>query len=560
MPTIAAAPSRSASATATAEHDVAIVGSGFSGLAMAVRLKRCGHATTSSSSSAPRDVGGTWRDNTYPGCACDVPSHLYSFSFAPNPEWSSTFSPQPEIQDYLRGRRRATGRAAARPLRLRGRGRRVGRGRQRWRLETSRGPMSARVLIAGAGPLSEPKLSRASPGSSDFEGTVFHSAAWDHDHDLTGERVAVIGTGARAIQFVPQIQPRVGRAAPLPAHGAVGRCRAATGRSRRFERALYRRVPGAQRLMRAGDLLGARAVRDPDAARVARAAHCSGSAARHLRRQVADPELRAKLTPDYAPGCKRILISNDYLPALAQPNVEVVTDGIAEVRERSIVTADGSRARGRHDHLRHRLPRHRHADRRARPRRATAARWPSVWDGSPRALPRHTVAGFPNLFFLLGPEHRPRPQLGRRAWPRRRSATCSRRCAHMRRRGAGDARGPRRGPATRGTQRSSARMEGTVWTAGGCASWYIDRTGRNTTLWPGFTFRFRRLLRRFDAESYVCAPPVRSAEPAPLCARWPSAAYAAGDPTSAPSAARRAFAVQALVGEHRRLPLRRRSA
>src|SRR5881397_1530614 len=231
-----------------AEVDVAVIGSGFSGLATAVGLKRSGREDFVVLERA-RDVGGTWRDNAYPGCACDVPSHLYSFSFAPNPDWSSTFSPQPEIHAYLR--RVAEQEGVLPHVRF---GCEVeeaawDEAAQRWRLRTSAGRLSARVVVAGAGPLSEPAIPDI-PGLRDFQGTVFHSATWDHEHDLDGERAAVIGTGASAIQFVPQIQPRVGKLhlfqrtapwiMPRPDRPLKG-----------WERRLYRALPAAQLLMRA---------------------------------------------------------------------------------------------------------------------------------------------------------------------------------------------------------------------------------------------------------------------------------------------------------------------
>ena len=230
--------------------EIAIVGSGFSGLAMAARLKRAGRDDFVILERA-RDVGGTWRENTYPGCRCDVPSHVYSFSFAPNPDWSSTFSPQAEILDYLRRVAADEGPARARALRLRGRAaRRWDAEAQRWRLRTSTGELSARVLIAGAGPLHEPKLPDI-PGLADFEGTLFHSATWDHDHDLAGERVAVIGTGASAIQFVPQIQPEVAKLHLFQRTAPWVMPRRDQRPITRLERAAYRRFPALQRLRRA---------------------------------------------------------------------------------------------------------------------------------------------------------------------------------------------------------------------------------------------------------------------------------------------------------------------
>jgi cation diffusion facilitator CzcD-associated flavoprotein CzcO len=500
--------------TPDARHvDVAVVGGGFSGLAMAVRLRRAGMNDFVVLERGD-DVGGTWRDNSYPGCACDVPSHLYSFSFAPNPDWSSTFSPQPEIQAYLR--RVADDEGVLPHVRF---GCEVENAswnetEGHWELETSRGGLTARVLIAGAGPLHEPQIP-ALPGLERFQGSVFHSARWQHDHDLTGERVAVIGTGASAIQFVPQIQPRVGklhlfqRTAPwvMPK-----RSRPLT----RLERAVYRRVPGAQRLMRAAiywarELYAVPLLRAP-------VAHLYKQIGKlHIRRHVSDSELRRKVTPDYLPGCKRILISNDYLPALGHPNVEVVTDGIAEVRERSIVTADGEErpvdtiifGTGFHVTDMPIAERIRGIDGR------TLA---DAWRGSPQAYRGTAVAGCPNLFLLLGPN----TGSGHTSVVLMTEAQASyalEALRHMRRRGlhAVAVRDEVQQQWNADVQRN---MRGTVWLEGGCGSWYIDRNGLNTTLWPDFSFRFLRSLKRFDAESYRVRTPVPgpAREPAVLAA------------------------------------------
>src|SRR5919198_4494436 len=228
---------------------VAIVGSGFSGLGIAIRLRQAGIEDFVVLERAD-DVGGTWRDNSYPGCACDVPSHLYSFSFAPNPDWTSTFSPQQEIWDYLRDCARRYG--VMDHVRF---GHEVqdaawDEDAQRWRIETSRGSLTAQALVLGTGPLSAPSIPGL-PGLESFEGTTFHSATWDHDHDLDGERVAVIGTGASAIQFVPKIQPRVGRLHVFqrtPPWVLPHTDRPVT----RLERRLYRAFPWLQRLVRLG--------------------------------------------------------------------------------------------------------------------------------------------------------------------------------------------------------------------------------------------------------------------------------------------------------------------
>jgi cation diffusion facilitator CzcD-associated flavoprotein CzcO len=484
------------------EHEVVVVGAGFSGIAMGVRLRQQGVEDFVVLERA-EEVGGTWRDNAYPGCACDVPSHLYSFSFAPNSEWSSTFSPQEEIQDYLRG---VTEEQGLTPFIRFGceltSAEWDGEG---WNLETSQGALRARVLVVAAGPLSEPAIPRL-PGMERFEGKRFHSAAWDHEHDLTGERVAVIGTGASAIQFVPRIQPRVERLHVFQRTAPWIMPRRSRPLSR-LERALYRRLPAAQRLMREG-IYWARELYAIPLLRAALAPLTRRLGLLNLRRNVPDPELREWLTPDYAPGCKRVLISNDYLPALAQPNVEVVADGIVEVRARSIVTSEGTE---------------REVDTiifgtgfrvtdfpvAERVRGADGRALSEHWDGSPQAHRGTTVAGFPNLFILLGPN----TGLGHTSivvMAEAQVAYVIEALRHMRAAGL-HALEPRAEAQAAWNERVQRAMRGTVWTEGGCSSWYIDRNGRNTTLWPDFTFRFRRLLRSFDPGSYNCMR--REAEP-----------------------------------------------
>ncbi|HMJ02795.1 MAG TPA: NAD(P)/FAD-dependent oxidoreductase, partial [Conexibacter sp.] len=285
--------------------DVAIVGSGFAGLGAAIKLKEAGRTDFVVLEQAD-DVGGTWQANTYPGCQCDVPSNLYSFSFAPNPEWSRTFALQPEIWSYLR---KVADDFAIRPYvrtRTTVEGAAWDEQAQRWRVETSRGALTARVLVAGMGGLSEPSLPSIA-GAETFSGPAFHTARWDHDVELDGKRVAVIGTGASAVQVVPRIQPQVRRLSVfqrtppwiMPHPGRAVRPR---------ERAAFRLLPPLQRLVR-GAVYWARETfvlpfrfhrlsRIPE--RMARA---------HLERQVADPVLRDKLTPRYEIGCKRILMS-----------------------------------------------------------------------------------------------------------------------------------------------------------------------------------------------------------------------------------------------------------
>jgi cation diffusion facilitator CzcD-associated flavoprotein CzcO len=478
---------------------VAIVGAGFGGLGTAIRLRQEGIDDFLVFERAA-DLGGTWWDNSYPGCACDVPSHLYSFSFAPNPAWSRSFSPQPEIWAYLRDCARRFGVLPHLRLGHEVRQARWDDGRQRWRVETSGGTWTADVLVAATGPLSEPKLP-ALPGVDGFQGTVFHSARWDHDHDLTGRQVAVVGTGASSVQFVPEIQPLAGRlrvfqrTAPwvLPR-----RDRALTG----VERWLFRTMPASQRLARwsiywareaiTAGFLHPRIMRLPQ--RIAR---------RQLRRTVADPALRARLTPDYTLGCKRVLLSNDYLPALTRPNVELVTAAIREVRPHGIVTDDGVEhpadtiifGTGFHatDPPVADLVRGRDG--------GTLA---EAWQGSPKAFLGTTVAGFPNLFLLLGPN----TGGGSTSVVLMIEAQVEyllRVLAFMRAAGVAAVE-PRPEVQQAYVAEVDARMRPTVWSAGGCASWYMDRTGRVSAIWPGFATAYRRRTRRFHPELHLTAP------------------------------------------------------
>ena len=488
-----------------AHPDVAVIGSGFSGLAMAVGLKRAGHRDFVVLERA-HEVGGTWRENTYPGCACDVPSHLYSFSFAPNPEWSSTFSPQPEIQAYLRDVARREG--ILEHVRF---GCAVEQAAwdeetQRWRIDTSQGPLTARVLVAAPGALNEPVIPDV-PGLADFPGAVFHSAQWDHEHDLDGERVAVVGTGASAIQFIPQIQPRAAQLHVLqrtPPWVMNRPDRPIT----RLERAIYRRLPAAQRLMRAG-IYWAREVFALPMVHARLAPITELLARAHLRRQVPDPELRRRVTPDYKPGCKRILVSDDYLPSLSKPNVEVISGGIAEVRGRTVVATDGSQREvdtiilGTGFHVTD-LPFAHYV--RGRDGRTLAEQWAA---GGMEALRGTTVAGFPNLFFLLGPN----TGLGHNSVVVMAEAQVGYVLQALRASRGGTIE-PRPEAQRRWNDDIQRRSRGTVWLSGGCASWYLDEHGRNRTLWPDFSFRFRRALRRFDPDEYR----IRTGRPARVAA------------------------------------------
>ncbi len=478
------------------DFKVAIVGAGFSGLGMAARLEREG-IDDFVVLERNEEVGGTWWDNTYPGCQCDVASRLYSFSFAPNPNWSRTYSRQPEIRDYLRD---CSEKLGLRPhIRFRCEVLAAAWDDEAgiWRLETSDGDLTAQMLVAGAGPLSEPALPDI-PGLDSFEGNVFHSARWDHDHDLAGERVGVIGTGASAIQFVPRIQPEVGQMHVFqrtPPWILPHTDRPVTG----VERRLYRALPALQRLARTAIyasrewlVLGLTRRRGlmklPEA--IAR---------RHLKRQVRDAALRRKLTPSYTIGCKRILLSNDWYPALSKPNVEVVTDGISEVRSSSVVTGAGEELELDTIILGtgFRVTDFPAADRLVGRDGQTLN---EVWQGSPEAYMGTSIAGFPNLFVMLGPN----TGLGHNSIVYMIEAQVAHvmRCLRAVEERGATAIEAREEAQTRWTEDLQRDLSGSVWNAGGCKSWYIDRTGRNTTIWPRFTWQFRRSARRFDPAAY----------------------------------------------------------
>jgi cation diffusion facilitator CzcD-associated flavoprotein CzcO len=490
------------------DHDIVIVGSGFSGLGMAIRLKQAGVDDFVVLERAT-EVGGTWQANTYPGCACDVPSHLYSFSFAPNPEWSQTYSTQPEIWDYLR---RLTDEYALRPhIRLETPVESATwlDDERRWELETPQGTLRARVVVAGMGPLAEPRIPDL-PGLETFAGATFHSARWDHDFDLTGKRVASIGTGASAIQYVPAIQPQVDRLHVFqrtPPWVMPHTSRPIGD----WERRLYRALPAAQKLMRASIYAGREAlvlgfVFSPRLMRFV-----ERLARRHMHTQISDPELIEKVTPDYTIGCKRILPSNRWYRALTEPNVDLVTAGVREVRHNSIVDADGVEREvdaivfGTGFHVTDIPGAHR-----VRGRGGTLL--DDIWRGSPRAYLGTSVAGFPNLFFLLGPN----TGLGHSSMVYMIESQIAHvmKALRLMRGGGAETIEIRPEAEERFNAGVDRRMTGTVWQTG-CSSWYLDRTGRNATIWPDWTWRFRRRAAELRPGDYALDVAAPAPEPVP---------------------------------------------
>ncbi|MDX6727203.1 MAG: hypothetical protein QOK49_2008 [Baekduia sp.] len=493
-------PQRNGNGTDPRHVRVGIIGSGFGGLGTAIRLEQQGDTDFLVFERAA-DVGGTWWANTYPGCQCDIPSHHYSFSFAPNPNWSRTYPKQPELRDYLRATAERFGVYDRIRLNCEVTGATFDEDASVWRLETAEGPYTADVVIAAPGPLSEPSYPDV-PGLDSFAGTMFHTARWNHDHDLTGKRVAVIGTGASAIQAVPHIQQAAAHLDVVqrtPPWVVPHRDRPIS----RAERFLYRRIPALQRLVRAGvyfsrELLVPGLVYRPQLLKVV-----EKLARKHIADQVPDPELRRKVTPDYAIGCKRILPSNQWYPALSRPNVDLVTEAITEVRPNGYVTADGTLhevdtivwATGFYvtDIPLANIVTGREGKRLA-----------DVWHRSPQAYRGTAMAGFPNLFLLVGPN----VGLGHNSIVFMIEAQITYvlgALKQMRRRGAGTVE-VRPDALAAYNERLQAKMGKTVWNSGGCASWYIDAQGKNTTIWPDFTFRFWQENREFDPAAYVLAP------------------------------------------------------
>ncbi len=470
---------------------IAIIGTGFAGLGVAIKLLQAGHDDLVILERAD-DVAGTWRDNTYPGCMCDVPSHLYSFSFAPNPEWSHVFSPQPEIRAYLR--RCAEDFDVIRHVRF---GHDVTGATwddvaQHWDITTSKGDLTADLLVMGTGPLAEANTPDI-PGIDEFPGAIFHSAKWDHDHDLSGERVAVIGTGASAIQFIPFVQ---GRAAKVEVFQRTPPwvLPHPNRRTNRVAKAIYRRLPPAQLAMRAAiywsrELLILGFVHRPSLMKVP-----AQMGRRNITNAIKDAALVKKLTPTYNVGCKRILMSNTYYPALAQPNVAVHTGGVHEVRGSMVISGDGTHAEV--DTIIFGTGFRVTDNPQMEKVKGTDGR--TIGDAIRSGEGCHlgtTFHGFPNLFMMAGPN----TGIGHTSLVYMIESQITYLLDALRvldRRGA-QSFDVRAEAQAEFVEWVNNKTKGTIWESG-CKSWYLDEHGRNTTLWPGFTFEYRAKVRRFD--------------------------------------------------------------
>jgi cation diffusion facilitator CzcD-associated flavoprotein CzcO len=488
--------------------DAIIIGSGFGGLCAAIKLREAGFNRLVVLEKADK-LGGTWRDNTYPGCACDIPSLLYSLSFAPHAGWSRMYPTQPEIRAYLED---CVERFALAPhIRL---GTRVeslvfDETSGLWIVQTSGEHLTphvttrftARYVVSAVGGLSRPAMPTL-PGLDTFAGPAFHSARWDHSVDLRGQHVVVIGTGASAIQFVPQIAPQVARLTLLQrtAPWVLPKADRALGERERWA---LRHVPLFATLWRwkiywQQEMLALGFTRKVELLDRARR-----MGLRLLKRQVASDELRARLTPGYVPGCKRILISNDYYPALARTNVAVETAPIVEVLPHAVVTG-GSEGEPRTEHRADVLI-YATGFLASDPVGALnivgrgGVTLANAWRDGMHAYLGITVPGFPNLFLLSGPN----TGLGHNSVIFMFEAQIGYvlDCIRTMRRAGVRTLEVRTGAERDYDAALQRRLRRTVW-ATGCKSWYLDSHGRNVTLWPGFTVDYWRRLRRVDWRAY----------------------------------------------------------
>jgi cation diffusion facilitator CzcD-associated flavoprotein CzcO len=479
------------------DADVIIIGAGFGGLGLAIQLKKTRRHSFIVLERAG-DVGGTWRDNTYPGCACDIPAMLYSFSFERSSVWTRVYPAQSEILAYLK--RTANEQRLLEHIRLNCDvvEARFDASSGTWAVTLAGGAVvRSRILVSAMGPLNKPNFGNI-PGRETFAGPSFHSSQWDHSVDLTGKTIAVIGTGASAIQFVPQIAPRAGKLTIFSRTPPwiIARGDAPVGTRRKIARAW---IPSYARLVRMAiywtlEMRALGFVFKPELLERQEIAM-----RRFIERSIADPELRAKLTPAYRAGCKRILISDDFYPALARPNVELITKAVAEVRAHSVVTGDGGEVPA--DVIIYGTGFK--ATEGFAPVRIYGSHGVEIgdaWRDGIQAYLGTSVSGFPNLFLVIGPN----TGLGHNSMIVMMEAQYRYIIGAIEyaRNTIGRALEVKPGVARAFNDELQERMRRTVW-ATGCSSWYQDARGRNVSLWPGFTFAFRRLTSHFDAAKYA---------------------------------------------------------
>ena len=483
---------------AAREVDLVIVGAGFGGLCMGIKMLEAGRTNFVILEKA-EEVGGTWRDNTYPGCACDVQSHMYSYSFEGKADWSKRYAPWHEIQGYIQN---TTEKYGVRPF--------IEHGQEvtsavwderaaRWSIATTRGDtFLAKHWVLATGPLHVPHMPEI-PGLDRFKGRVFHSARWDHDYDFEGKDVVSIGTGGSAIQYIPEIAPKVKQLTVMQRTPAWVIPRDER-RYSALDKRLFARFPLLRKLHRAR-LYWTNESRVWPIFNPSIAKTLQKLAEGFIRVQVRDPEVRRKLTPDYTIGCKRVLISNVYYPTFNRPNVELVTDAIREVRERSVVTADGVE---------------RPADcivfgtgfvvdpriymRDFELRGEGGRRLQDDWSDAAEAYMGITVAGYPNMFQLVGPNS----GLGHNSiiFMIEAQVEYILECLSLLDEKKATSLRVRPEAQRAFNEEVQDAMVGTVWSTG-CSSWYQQEGGRNVAIWPWSTWRYWLRTRRVAAQDYV---------------------------------------------------------
>ncbi|MBP2187534.1 flavin-containing monooxygenase [Nocardia goodfellowii] len=475
---------------------ILIIGAGFGGIGIAIELRRHGFSDITLLERAD-DLGGVWRENTYPGAACDVPSPLYSFSFEPKPDWPQRYSGRAAIHDYLRGVAQRHQLLDAVVFGAEVTDAEFDEVTARWTVRTADGTdRTCDILIPAVGQLSRPALP-AIPGLETFAGKAFHSAAWDDSVELTGKRVACIGTGASAVQYIPEIQPKAGRLTLFQRTPAWVIPKFDTDYSP-VQHKLFARLPGVLLAERFGwwalaEFISLGLVEFPAIARLV-----AKIASRHLRKQVADPALRAKLTPDYPIGCKRGLFSNDYYPALTQPNVHVETATITEITPEGIRTADdtlheadviiyGTGFKG------------------------TEFLWPmrifgrggrklaDAWADGAHAYYGITVPEFPNLFLVYGPNTN--LGVGSIIYMMESQARYIRQAVQFLADRPGHSLEVRAELEAEYNDALQKRLARTPWNF--CTSWYRTASGRITNNWPGSQTSYRRRIRTLDPADYT---------------------------------------------------------
>ena len=477
-------------------RSIAVVGGGFGGIGAAVMLRRAGYGEVTVFEQGER-VGGVWHHNTYPGAACDIPSHLYEFSFEPNPRWSRRYAPQAEIQAYLEDVARRNGVFDRIRTGAEVKSARWEEGRDKWVLATTAGTHEADVLVTACGQLSVPSVPSI-PGLDGFQGPAFHTARWRHDVDLAGKRVAVLGTGCSAIQVVPAIQPIVEQVDVYQRSPGWTFPKMDFPYKERTQR-LFERFPILQRLDRASIFyfqeLGAAAMtRHRWLLRLFRAA-----GRRQIKSAIEDPELRRKVTPTDEIGCKRIMLTDDWYPTLVKPNVELIADRIAEITPTGLRTEGGIERPADVLVLATGFQTHGFVA----PMEVVGAAGRALadeWGDVPRAYLGMSVPGFPNMFLLYGPN----TNGGTGSVVSTIESGMGHVIAALEEMERADAR---RIEVTAQTAEAfdrelRARLAQTVWHTG-CTNWYVDANGNDPNQWPWLWTTYRRRTARIEPGAYA---------------------------------------------------------